>query len=104
MTAGLTRDRTKKIRDAPKQIGTIKSWNEVKGYGFITTDDYRDIFAHISPLIGEFAPLKNDTVQFVEGVGKDGRPFARSILIVSKYRSQPLIATGASTLAMHQET
>jgi len=33
--------------------GTVKWFNETKGFGFITTDEGKDIFAHFSAIQGE---------------------------------------------------
>jgi cold shock protein len=69
-------------KDNMTKTGTIKFWNEAKGYGFIVTEDSADIFAHASQLVGEFLPNKHDRVQFIEGVGRGGRPCAQRIVIL----------------------
>ncbi len=66
---------------AYRQTGTIKFWHQ-KGWGFIVTPDHRVIFAHVSQLVGDFESTKHDEVEFTEDLGKDGRPFARRIVIV----------------------
>ncbi len=33
--------------------GTVKWFNEVKGFGFLTTDEGQDIFVHYSSIVGE---------------------------------------------------
>ena len=52
--------------------GTVKFFNESKGYGFITNDDIkRDIFVHITGLNGETIQ-EGDRVEYEETEGKKG--------------------------------
>ncbi|MGA8855484.1 MAG: cold shock domain-containing protein [Christiangramia sp.] len=52
--------------------GTVKFFNESKGYGFITNDDTkRDIFVHITALNGETIQ-EGDRVEYEETEGKKG--------------------------------
>ncbi|HEY9184955.1 MAG TPA: cold shock domain-containing protein [Salegentibacter sp.] len=52
--------------------GTVKFFNESKGYGFITNDDTgRDIFVHVTALDGETLN-EGDKVEYVEVEGKKG--------------------------------
>lgn len=52
--------------------GTVKFFNESKGYGFITNDDTgRDIFVHITGLDGETL-REGDKVEYEETEGKKG--------------------------------
>ena len=32
------------------QYGTVKMWNDSKGYGFIVSDDDEDLFVHVNDL------------------------------------------------------
>ncbi len=32
------------------KYGTVKHWDALKGFGFITTDDDEDVFLHVSNL------------------------------------------------------
>ena len=55
--------------------GTVKWFNESKGYGFITPDDgEQDLFVHFSEIQGEgYKTLREgDKVSFDEGIGKKG--------------------------------
>lgn len=52
--------------------GTVKFFNESKGYGFITNDDTkRDIFVHVTALNGETLQ-EGDRVEYEETEGKKG--------------------------------
>jgi CspA family cold shock protein len=51
--------------------GTVKFFNEAKGFGFITPSNSKtDIFVHTSGLIDEIR--ENDEVSYEEEVGKKG--------------------------------
>ena len=49
--------------------GTVKFFNEAKGFGFITPSDSKtDIFVHVSGLLDEIR--ENDEVTYEEESGK----------------------------------
>lgn len=51
--------------------GTVKFFNEAKGFGFIKpTNSSTDIFVHVSGLVDEIR--ENDHVQYDEENGKKG--------------------------------
>ena len=51
--------------------GTVKFFNEAKGFGFITPSDSKtDIFVHVSGLVDEIR--ENDEVEYEEEKGKKG--------------------------------
>jgi len=53
------------------QTGTVKFFNNSKGFGFITpSDSGEDIFVHSSGLIDDIR--ENDKVQFTTEPGKKG--------------------------------
>ncbi len=53
------------------QQGTVKFFNNTKGFGFITpSDSSEDIFVHISGLVDEIR--ENDKVKFEVERGKKG--------------------------------
>lgn len=53
------------------QEGTVKFFNESKGFGFITPNEGReDIFVHVTGLIDQIR--ENDKVQFETERGKKG--------------------------------
>lgn len=59
---------------AEKQIGTVKWFNDSKGFGFISREGGDDLFVHFSNIAGGgFKSLKEgQAVNFVEGQGQKG--------------------------------
>lgn len=57
-----------------KLNGTVKWFNESKGYGFISRDGGPDLFVHFSSIQGSgFKTLaEGQAVSFVEGAGQKG--------------------------------
>jgi CspA family cold shock protein len=52
--------------------GTVKFFNESKGYGFITNDETgKDIFVHVTELNGETLN-QGDSVEYEEAEGRKG--------------------------------
>ena len=54
--------------------GTVKWFNESKGYGFIASEDGKDLFVHFSEIQEDgFKTLaEGQTVEYEEGVGQKG--------------------------------
>lgn len=50
--------------------GTVKWFNQVKGFGFIEQEDGEDLFVHITQVEGEITD--GDTVEFEIGEGPKG--------------------------------
>ena len=61
--------------------GTVKFFNESKGYGFITNDETgKDIFVHVTALDG-LELKEGNKVEYVEEEGRKGRVAAQVQLI-----------------------
>ncbi|WP_395802267.1 cold-shock protein [Daejeonella sp.] len=52
------------------ETGTVKFFNESKGFGFITKEDGKEIFVHVSGLKQDIR--QNDKVEFEVEEGKKG--------------------------------
>ena len=52
------------------KTGTVKFFNETKGFGFIQEDNGKDIFVHVTGLIDEIR--QNDKVVFEVETGRKG--------------------------------
>ncbi len=52
------------------QKGTVKFFNQAKGFGFITNEQGEDVFVHMSGLVDEIQ--EQDTVSFDMERGKKG--------------------------------
>lgn len=50
--------------------GTVKFFNEAKGFGFIKTESGNEVFVHVSGLVDKIR--ENDTVTFEMSEGKKG--------------------------------
>ncbi len=66
-----------------KVKGTVKWFNESKGFGFIAQESGPDVFAHFSAIQGDgFRTLKEgQSVEFVVTQGQKG-PQAESIVVL----------------------
>jgi len=60
--------------------GTVKFFNDQKGYGFISRDDGEDLFVHFSNIVGSGRRtlLQGQAVSFELGEGRRG-PEAQNV-------------------------
>jgi CspA family cold shock protein len=65
--------------------GTIKKLIKDKGYGFIQTEEGKDLFFHQSQLQGlEYSSLnEGQQVEYEAGTGRGGRPEAAKVKLPS---------------------
>ena len=65
-----------------KDQGTIRWYDETRGYGFIDADSGGDVFLHRNAFL-DIAPLAGDRVAYVIGPDpKTGRPAAREVELI----------------------
>ncbi len=66
-----------------KTVGTVKWFNEDKGFGFIEQQSGPDVFAHFRSIVGDgFKTLKEgQKVEFTIGQGQKG-PQAENIVVL----------------------
>jgi CspA family cold shock protein len=62
-------------------VGTVKWFNDAKGYGFITREGERDVFVHFRAIQGEGRRTlkEGQQVQFTIGEGQKG-PQAENVI------------------------
>jgi cold shock protein len=83
----------KQLRKADMTLrfnGTIKHFNEDKGYGFIHQNGAQDLFFHTSALATAFVPRKGEQVSFETALGPDMRTRAVNIRLESASAAPPM--------------
>lgn len=60
------------IMEDASETGIVKWFSNEKGYGFITLEDNRDVFFHVSDVIGPEIPQSGDLVSFKLKEGEKG--------------------------------
>ncbi|CAN5135657.1 cold shock and DUF1294 domain-containing protein [soil metagenome] len=61
-------------RRSLRETGTVKAWNEGRGFGFISRPDAQDLFLHIKAFPrGTSDPAIGDSVTFEVETGPDGK-------------------------------
>jgi CspA family cold shock protein len=67
-----------------REVGTVKWFNNAKGFGFIQRENGEDVFVHFSSIVSEgYKSLKEgQKVEFKLGQGEKG-PQAQNVLPLS---------------------
>ena len=73
----------KKLLPSKRRIkGVIRFWDNVRGYGFVAVEGYKDIFMPASSLPNlRKAPVSGQRVHFNVGVGRDGKSQAENVVV-----------------------
>lgn len=66
---------------AETEVGTVKWFDETKGFGFIERPNGRDLFVHYKEIRGKIQP--GDKVEYKIGQAKKG-PCASQVRVVEK--------------------
>lgn len=71
-----------KHADGMQRTGTLRSWNDDRGFGFIAqTNGQADVFLHISELPRDGTrPTIGETMRYDIGRGKNGKPQAVNVV------------------------
>lgn len=80
-----------------RQKGKLKRWHDDKGFGFITSDNEKDIFIHISALNRmERRPKVGDVISYQIDIDNDGKEKAIDAKIegVAEVRTRPVRNNG----------
>mmetsp|Transcript_103287 Transcript_103287/g.277443 ORF Transcript_103287/g.277443 Transcript_103287/m.277443 type:complete len:117 (+) Transcript_103287:179-529(+) len=56
-------------------VGTVKFFNDEKGFGFVETAEHGDVFVHRNQCVGG-QPQQGDAVSFDVEMGRQGKPQA----------------------------
>ena len=80
--SGTGASRLQRNKEAPVAVGTVKWFNDEKGWGFIAVDGQPDVFVHYSEIQGEGRKtlVEGQTVEFDVEPGDRG-PLAKRVVL-----------------------
>ncbi len=80
--SGADESRLQRNKEAPVAVGTVKWFNDEKGWGFIAVDGQPDVFVHYSEIQGEGRKtlVEGQTVEFDVEPGDRG-PLAKRVVL-----------------------
>jgi cold shock CspA family protein len=67
---------------APGKVGTVKCFDAMRGFGFISCADGSEIYFHATGIEPGTVLAPGDRVKFIEGFARDGRTRARNVVHV----------------------
>ena len=84
-----------------RQTGTLRSWNDDRGFGFIApTHGGRELFVHITAFPRDGSrPTIGEALSYESGRGKDGKPQATRVIRTAVGSAQPVRRHEASARA-----
>lgn len=87
-------NRPMKTRNPPRYQGTITSWKDEQGFGFIAPNGGGPaVFVHIKSFAGRATrPAVDDIVTFELGVNEKGQPRASNVAFVREHSAQRMPA------------
>lgn len=70
--------------------GTLKKWEDDRGFGFISRDDTgEEVFVHISAFLSKRTrPKKGERLEFVVEIGPDGKERAQNVTRLGQQRGK----------------
>ena len=83
--------------------GTVKFYNEMKGFGFITPEEGEDVFVHSSGIKGGVTLHEGDSVTFDVEQGEKG-PKASNVALAGSEGSEPSSEGGDKEAPTEQES
>jgi cold shock CspA family protein len=72
----------------PTRTGTVKTFDPIRGFGFIAIDSGAEIYFHATGIESDKPLAVGDRVKFVQGYSRDGRTRARNVAVLQTVGSR----------------